>query len=91
MWIKYLTRYNKPMPKSDEEIRNSIKKYEESLPDSERNPNAKEDIERLIVRAAQPLSSKPGKLRSSGSYTGRRTHSHTAEDTSEKRSDTSHQ
>ena len=79
------------MPKSDEEIRKSIKQYERSLPDSELNPNAKEDIEGLIARAAQPLSSKPGKPRHSGSYTGKRTRSHIAEDTSEKRSDTSHQ
>jgi hypothetical protein len=34
--------------KSDEEIRKSIKKYEESLPDSGRNPNAQQDTERLI-------------------------------------------
>ena len=79
------------MPKSDEEIRRSIKQYEQSLPDSEINPNAKEDVERLIVRAAQPLSSKPGKPRSPGSYTGKRTRLHKVEDTSEKRSDTSHQ
>lgn len=77
--------------KSDEEIRKSIMKYEESLPDSEINPNAKEDVKRLIVRAAQPLSSTPGKRRRPGSYTGRQTRSHTAEDTSDSHSDTSHQ
>lgn len=35
--------------KPDEEIRNSIKKYGKSLPDSERNPNVREDTEYLIV------------------------------------------
>ena len=79
------------MPKSDKEIRKSINKYEESLPDSQRNPNAKKDIEQLIERAAQPLSSKPGKPRRPGSYTGRQTRSHKAEDTSDSHSDTSHQ
>ena len=79
------------MPKSDEEIRKSIKQYEQSLPDSEINPKADEDIQRLIVRAAQPLSSKPGKPRSSGSYSGRRTRSHKAEDTSGSQNDKSHQ
>lgn len=77
--------------KSDEEIRKSIKKYEESLPNLERNPNAEEDIERLIVRAAQPLSSKPGKPRRPDSYTGRQTRSRTTEDTSDSHGDTSHQ
>jgi hypothetical protein len=41
--------------KPDEEIRKSIKRFEESLPDSELNPDAQENTERLIERAAQPL------------------------------------
>jgi len=41
--------------KPDEEIRKSIKRFEESLPESERNPDAQENTERLIERAAQPL------------------------------------
>jgi hypothetical protein len=45
----------------DEEIRKRIKKYEESLPESERNPNAKEDIEKAIECAAQPLPSEQEK------------------------------
>jgi len=78
------TSYNKPMPdKSDEEIRKSIKKYEESLPDSERNPNAQEDTERLIECAAQPLPAKPEKQQPDGDYTDTQTHSHKTEDTSD--------
>jgi quinol monooxygenase YgiN len=43
------------MPKkSDEEIRKSIKHFEESLPESERNPDTQEDTGHLIERAAQP-------------------------------------
>ena len=53
------------MPKNDEEIRKSIKKYEELLPDSERNPHAKEDVEKLIERAAQPLPEELGKAAAS--------------------------
>ncbi len=80
------------MPKkSDEEIRKSINKYDESLPESERNPNVKKDVERLIERAAQPLSAKPGKPRRPGGYNDRQTHPRKTVDTSEKRSDTSHQ
>ena len=41
--------------KPDEEIRKSIKRFEESLPESEHDPDAQEDTERLIERAAQPL------------------------------------
>lgn len=69
--------------KSDEEIRRSIKKYEESLPDSERNPNVQEDVERLIERAARPLPSKQGKPQPGGDYTDTQTHSHNTEDTSD--------
>lgn len=42
------------MAKSDEEIREGIKGYEQSMPDAERNPHAQADIEQLIERAAQP-------------------------------------
>jgi quinol monooxygenase YgiN len=58
--------------KSDEEIRKSIKHFEESLPESERNPDTQKDTEHLIERAAllsQPsiyamtgeLQAQPGK------------------------------
>jgi hypothetical protein len=76
--------------KPDEEIRKSIKKYEESLPDSERNPNAQKDIEGAIERAAQPLPSKPEKPPRPDGYTDTQTHSHNTEDTSGSHSDTSH-
>ena len=46
--------------KSDEEIRTSIKRIEESLPETERNPDAQEDTQRLIERAAQPLPEDEG-------------------------------
>lgn len=39
----------------NEEIRKNIKHYERSLPDSQRNPRVKKDLERLIEHAAQPL------------------------------------
>jgi hypothetical protein len=69
--------------KSDEEIRKSIKKYEESLPDSERNPSVQEDTKRLIEHASQPLPAKPGKQQPDGDYTDTQTHSHKTEDTSD--------
>ena len=71
------------MPKSNEEIRKSIAQYEQKLPESERNPNVKEDVEQILKQAAQPLVSKPGKPRRSGGYTGKRTRSHKAADTSD--------
>jgi len=72
------------MPKkSDEEIRKSIKKYEEELPDSARNPNAQEDVERLIERASRPLPAKPEKQLHPDGYTDTQTHSHKTEDTSD--------
>ena len=76
--------------KSDEEIRKSIKKYEESLLDSERNPNVQEDVERTIERASQPLPSVQEKQPRRGDYTDTQTRSRKAEDTSAKHSDTSH-
>jgi hypothetical protein len=41
--------------KSDEEICKSIKRFEKSLPETDRNPDAQEDTQRLIERTAQPL------------------------------------
>lgn len=76
--------------KSDEEIRKSIKRYEESLPESARNPNVQEDVERTIERASQPLPSEQEKQPPRGDYSDTQTRSHKAEDTSGKRSDTSH-
>lgn len=87
-------RYNITMPKkplSDEEIRKSINNYDESLTNSERNPNVQKDVERLIERAAQPLSTKPGKPRRPGGYTDKQTHPRKTGDTSDSHSDTSHQ
>ena len=68
--------------KSDEEIRESIKKYEELLPDSERNPNAEDDTKRLIERASQPLPVKPEKQQPGGDYSDTQTRSRNTEDTS---------
>ena len=69
--------------KSDEEIRKSIKKYEESLPDSERNPNVEDDTKHLIERASQPLPAKPEKQQRRDDYNDTQTHSHKTEDTSD--------
>lgn len=79
------------MPKSDEDIRKSIRKYEESLHDSERNPHAKEDVEKLIERASQPLPAEPGKLPRRGGYSDKQTRLRKTEGTSAKHSDKSHQ
>ena len=77
--------------KSDEEIRENIKRFEESLPGSERNPDVQEDTKHLIERAAQPLPKDEDTPRPDGRYTEKQTRSHTAEDTSDSHSDTSHQ
>ena len=76
--------------KSDDEIRESIRKYEESLPESERNPNVQEDVEQTIERASQPLPSEPETLPHPDDYTDTQTHLHTTEDTSDSHNDTSH-
>lgn len=39
--------------KSDKEIRKSIKRFKESLPETERSPDAHQDTQRLIERAAR--------------------------------------
>lgn len=67
----------------NDDTRQSIKKYEESLPDSDRNPHAKEDIERLIERAAQPLRPRQEPRQDDDGYTDTRTHSRSTEDTSD--------
>ena len=77
--------------KSDEEIRKSIKHFEESLPESERNPDTQEDTEHLIERAAQPLPKDEDRPRSDEHYNEKQTRLHKAEDTSDSRNDTSHQ
>jgi hypothetical protein len=69
--------------KSDEDIRKSIKKYEEELPEAERNPNVEDDTKRLIERASRPLPVKPEKQQPGGGYTDTQTHSHKTEDTSD--------
>jgi hypothetical protein len=75
--------------KSDEEIRKSIKKYEESLPESERNPNAQEDIKRTIERASRPLPTKREMPLRPDDYSDTQTRSRKAGGTSAKRNDTS--
>lgn len=77
--------------KSDEEIRKSIKQFEESLPESERNPDAQEDTAHLIERAAQPLPKDEDTPRPDERYIEKQTRSRKAEDTSDSHSDTSHQ
>lgn len=77
--------------KPDEEIRKSIKRFEESLPEGERNPDTQEDTEHLIERAAQPLPKDEDRPRPDERYTETQTHSRKAEDTSDSHSDTSHQ
>jgi hypothetical protein len=77
--------------KSDEEIRKSIKRFEESLPKSERNPDVQEDTEHLIERAAQPLPKDEDRPHPDERYNGKQTRSRTAEDTSDSRNDMSHQ
>ena len=79
------------MPKNDEEIRKSVKKYEESLSDSERNPNVQKDVEQLIERAAQTLPVSLGKQPRRGGYSGKQTHLRNTEGTSAKHSGKSHQ
>lgn len=69
--------------KSDEEIRESIKRYEKSLPDSERNPNVEDDTKRLIERVSQPLPVKPEKQQPDDDYTDTQTRSRNTEDTSD--------
>lgn len=76
-------RYTRHMPKSNEEIRKSIAEWEKKLPESERNPSVKEDVEKILKQAAQPLESKPGTPRRSGGYSGKQTRSRKAEDTSD--------
>lgn len=79
------------MPKSNEEIQKSIEEFEKNLPDDQRNPNAKETFDELIARAAKPVQPKPERPAQSEGYTGKQTRSRSSEDTSDSRSDTSHQ
>ena len=65
--------------KSDEEIRKSIKRFEESLSESERNTNTQEDTGRLIERAAQPLPKDKDRPHPDERYTEKQTRSRTAE------------
>lgn len=87
------TRYNNPMtqskkkPLTDEERQAFI----DNLAPGQVNPNAQETFEEVISRVAQPQQSKPETPDSDDDYTDRQTHSHKAEDTSDSRSDTSHQ
>ena len=69
--------------KSDDEIRESINKYQDSLPDSRKNPNIKKDVEKLIQRASQPLSKAQETLTGADGYTETQTRPHKTEDTSD--------
>ena len=77
--------------KSDEEIRKSIKRFEESLPETERNPDAQEDTQRLIERAAQPLPEDEDRPHLDERYSEKQTRTRKAEDSSDSHSDMSHQ
>lgn len=79
------------LKKSDEEIRKSVEEFEKNLPDDRRNPNAKEIFDELISRAAKPVQPKPEKPAQPEGYTEKQTRSRSSEDTSDWRSDTSHQ
>ena len=74
---------------TDDEIRKKIGKYEESLPDSERNPNPEETVRSLIELSAQPLPAEKEQQKRADDYTDRQTHSRKAEDTSDLHSDMS--
>lgn len=65
--------------------------FVDKLPSEQINPIAQETFEEAISRAAQPQQSKQEIPDSDDDYTDTQTHSHKAEDTSAKRSDTSHQ
>lgn len=88
-----LKRYNihmtnpKKKPLTDEERQAFIDK----LPPDQVNPKAQVTFEDAIARAAQPQRSKPEIPDSGDGYNGKQTRSHKTEDTSDSRSDTSHQ
>lgn len=69
--------------KPDEDIRKSINKYQKSLSDSDKNPHAKEDVEKLIRRASQPLSKAPETPPDADGYTETQTRPRKTEDTSD--------
>lgn len=57
------------MPLCNDEIQKNVKKFEELLPEVERNPEVKEDLEQLIERAAKPLLTDTEKSDTDESYT----------------------
>lgn len=69
--------------KPDEDIRKSITEYQDSLPDSAKNPNVKVDVQKLIQRASQPLSRAPETPPGADGYTETQTRPHKTEDTSD--------
>lgn len=69
--------------KSDEDIRKSINKYQNSLPGSAKNPNVKEDVEKLIKRASKPLSKAPETPPDADGYNETQTRPHKTGDTSD--------
>ncbi len=74
--------YTTYMPLNDDEIRKKVKDFEESLPDDQRNPKAKEDFRELTERAAKPLPKDTEKSEPSENYTETQTRSHSTGDTS---------
>lgn len=77
---------SKKKPLTDEERQAFI----DNLPPDQVNPNAQETFEETIERAAQTQQSKPGIPDSDDGYNDTQIRSHTAVDTSDSRSDTSH-
>lgn len=54
----------------------------DSLPEDQRNPDAKETFDKAIERASLPPQSAPETPDSDDGYSDTQTHSHTTEDTS---------
>lgn len=76
--------YTVSMPNNDhDEVAKKVDAYEKSLPDSERNPKAKEDLENLIERASKPLPVDEQTQPTDERYNGKQTRSRKTEDTSD--------
>lgn len=76
---------------NDNQVKKRAEQWEQSIPGSERNPQAKETFDDLISRAAKPVQPKLEKSAQSADYTDKQTHSRSSEDISGSHSDTSHQ
>ena len=66
-----------------DEVAKRVEAYEKSLPDTERNPKAKQGFENLIERASQPLPKGGEKRPTDGRYSGKQTRSRKTGDTSD--------